>query len=73
MALKHPFFACSACKTGNPEPSEVMNAIGLSRDWGLGSLRVTVGKDTSPDDVESFLSTLPTVILKARSLHAGVR
>ena len=69
-------FACSsgsACKTGNPAPSEVMNAIGLSRDWGLGSLRVTVGKDTSPDDVESFLSTLPTVILKARSLHAGVR
>ncbi len=33
-------FACSsgsACKTGNPEPSEVMNAIGLSRAWGLGS------------------------------------
>ena len=32
-------FACSsgsACKTGNPEPSEVMNAIGLSRDWGAG-------------------------------------
>jgi cysteine desulfurase len=32
-------FACSsgsACKTGNPEPSEVMNAIGLSHDWGLG-------------------------------------
>ena len=40
-------FACSsgsACKTGNPEPSEVMNAIGLSREWGLGSLRVTLGK-----------------------------
>jgi cysteine desulfurase len=36
-------FACSsgsACKTGKPEPSEVMNAIGLSRDWGLGSLRL---------------------------------
>ena len=39
-------FACSsgsACKTGNPEPSEVMTAIGLSREWGLGSLRVTLG------------------------------
>jgi cysteine desulfurase len=69
-------FACSsgsACKIGNPEPSEVMNAIGLSRDWGLGSLRVTIGKDTSPEDIESFLSTLPTLILKARSLRAGMR
>jgi cysteine desulfurase len=69
-------FACSsgsACKTGNPEPSEVMNAIGLSHDWGLGSLRVTIGKDTLPEHVESFLSTLPKLVSKARSLHAGVR
>jgi cysteine desulfurase len=64
-------FACSsgsACKTGNPEPSEVMNAIGLSRDWGLGSLRVTLGKDTQPEDVESFLNVLPTLVEKARTL-----
>jgi cysteine desulfurase len=64
-------FACSsgsACKTGNPEPSEVMNAIGLSRDWGLGSLRVTLGKDTLPRHVESFLGALPELISKARKL-----
>ncbi len=64
-------FACSsgsACKTGNPEPSEVMNAIGLSRDWGLGSLRVTLGKDTYPEHVESFLSVLPGLVEKARTL-----
>jgi len=67
-------FACSsgsACKTGNPEPSEVMNAIGLSREWGLGSLRVTLGKDTVPEDVESFLSTLPGLVEKARKLNHG--
>ena len=65
-------FACSsgsACKTGNPEPSEVMNAIGLSREWGLGSLRVTLGKDTSAQDVESFLRALPPLVEKARALH----
>jgi cysteine desulfurase len=64
-------FACSsgsACKTGNPEPSEVMNAIGLSRDWGLGSLRVTLGKDTQPGQVESFLNALPGLVEKARTL-----
>jgi cysteine desulfurase len=65
-------FACSsgsACKTGNPEPSEVMNAIGLSRDWGLGSLRVTLGKDTLPEHVESFLMALPALVEKARVLR----
>lgn len=65
-------FACSsgsACKTGNPEPSGVMNAIGLSREWGLGSLRVTLGKDTLPEHIESFLNTLPNLVEKARRLR----
>ena len=64
-------FACSsgsACKTGNPEPSEVMNAIGLSREWGLGSLRVTLGRDTTSGDVESFLRVLPNLVQQARQL-----
>lgn len=64
-------FACSsgsACKTGNPEPSEVMNAIGLSRDWGLGSLRVTLGTGTTAEHVESFLFVLPNLVEKARRL-----
>ncbi|MCC6301100.1 MAG: cysteine desulfurase [Anaerolineales bacterium] len=65
-------FACSsgsACKTGNPEPSEVMNAIGLSREWGLGSLRVTVGAHTTVTDVDKFLSELPSLVEKARKLQ----
>jgi cysteine desulfurase len=64
-------FACSsgsACKTGNPEPSEVMNAIGLTREWGLGSLRVTLGVHTTPADVDGFLSVLPGLVDKARKL-----
>ena len=43
-------FACSsgsACKTGNPEPSEVLTALGLERDWALGSLRVTLGSGST--------------------------
>ena len=66
-------FACSsgsACKTGNPEPSEVMNAIGLTRDWGLGSLRVTLGMNTSPADVDALLKVLPGLVEKARKLRA---
>ncbi len=64
-------FACSsgsACKTGNPEPSEVMTAIGLSRDWALGSLRVTLGSDSTAREVDSFLAALPDLVRKARTL-----
>jgi cysteine desulfurase len=67
-------FACSsgsACKTGNPEPSEVMSAIGLSREWGLGSLRVTLGSGTTVEDVEAFLSTLAGLVEKVRKLNRG--
>ena len=65
-------FACSsgsACKTGNPEPSEVMAAIGLPSQWGLGSLRITLGKDSTAAQVEAFLEVLPGLVKKARELH----
>jgi cysteine desulfurase len=67
-------FACSsgsACKTGNPEPSEVISALGYSRDWALGSLRVTLGMDSTAEDIESFLKALPGLIEKARNLKHG--
>jgi cysteine desulfurase len=64
-------FACSsgsACKTGNPEPSEVIIALSLSRDWALGSLRITVGKDSTPEHIDAFLKVMPSLVNKARSL-----
>lgn len=65
-------FACSsgsACKTGNPEPSEVISELGFDRSWGLGSLRVTLGFDSNPEHVDSFLRTLPELIDKVRNLN----
>jgi cysteine desulfurase len=65
-------FACSsgsACKTGNPEPSGVMNAIGLEHIWGLGSLRVTLGTHSTPEHVDAFLSVLPSLVEKSRKLR----
>jgi len=67
-------FACSsgsACKTGNPEPSEVVTSLGFSRDWALGSLRVTLGKDTQPAEVDVFLQALPSLAERARDLNQG--
>lgn len=71
MLLDVQGYACSsgsACKTGNPEPSEVLTALGLSHSWALGSLRVTLGVDTTPEGVEQFLDELPDIVAKARKL-----
>jgi cysteine desulfurase len=62
-------FACSsgsACKTGNPEPSEVLKSLELPREWALGSLRVTLGAQTSAGDVGRFLDVLPGLVEKNR-------
>lgn len=73
MMLDRAGFACSsgsACKTGNPEPSEVLTSLGLSRDWALGSLRLTLGTYTTPSEVEALLTTLPAIIAKLRQVRS---
>jgi cysteine desulfurase len=64
-------FACSsgsACKTGSPQPSEVLTAVGFSRSWALGSLRVTLGQSTTAAEIDAFLQVLPDLVRKVRSL-----
>jgi cysteine desulfurase len=66
-------FACSsgsACKTGNPEPSEVVTSLGLSPEWALGSLRVTLGMQSTPGEIDALLKVLPDLVQKARSLRS---
>lgn len=73
-ALDLEGFACSsgsACKTGDPEPSKVLLALGLSRELALGSLRVTVGRLTQEHDVERFLVTLPRVVQRLRKVETS--
>ena len=57
----------SACKTGDPEPSEVLLALGLPREWALGSLRVTVGRQTTDAHVDRLLAVLPGIVKKLRA------
>jgi len=71
MMLDVEGFACSsgsACKTGNPEPSDVLTAIGLDHDWALGSLRVTLGVGTTEKQIDQFLHVLPGVVERLRRL-----
>ena len=62
-------FACSsgsACKVGDPKPSEVLLALGLQPELAIGSLRVTLGKYTSEDEIARFLEVLPGVVKRLR-------
>lgn len=71
MLLDHTGFACSsgsACKTGNPEPSEVLTAMGLSDDWALGSLRVTLGSSNTAAELQAFVQALPNLVAQVRKL-----
>ncbi len=71
MMLDLEGFACSsgsACKTGSPEPSDVLTSLGFTRDWALGSLRVTLGMYTTSAEIEGFLSVLPRLISKLRQV-----
>jgi len=72
MLLDDAGFACSsgsACKTGDPEPSKVLLALGLTPEWALGSLRVTLGIHTTNEDATAFLNALPQLVQRARSLE----
>ena len=60
----------SACTSGDTEPSHVLLAIGLDRRTAQGSLRITVGRDTTDADVDRLLEVLPRVVERLRSVSA---
>ena len=71
-ALDLAGYACSsasACKTGEPEPSEVLLAIGLDSRLATSSLRVTVGRQSTSVEVEAFLTSLPEAVSRLRAIE----
>jgi cysteine desulfurase len=61
--------AGSACKTGNPEPSAVLLALGYDSEWALGGLLLTVGRQTTTADIDYVLDVLPSAIETVRKFH----
>jgi cysteine desulfurase len=62
-------FACSsgsACKVGNSKPSEVLLNIGFTPEWASGSLRVTLGRSTTMEEINSFIQILPGIVKSLR-------
>ncbi len=57
----------SACKVGNPSPSQVLLAIGIPEELAMGALRVTVGRKTTEDEIRSFCEALPKIVNNLRN------
>jgi cysteine desulfurase len=58
----------SACATLTGEPSHVLRAIGLDPLAAAGSLCVTLGRWTRPEDVQALLTELPPIVGRLRAL-----
>ncbi len=58
----------SACTSGSLEPSHVLLALGLSADLAHGSLRLTLGRDNTDEDVDYVLRALPELVGRLRAM-----
>ncbi len=73
IALDLKGFAVStgaACSSGSVEPSHVLQAMGLGTERVQGSIRVSLGKSTTREEIDSFAAALRSAVESVRS-HTG--
>ena len=58
----------SACTTGSLEPSHVLVALGIPVEEAHGSLRVTLGRGTTADDIDHFIEVFPPIVARLREM-----
>jgi cysteine desulfurase len=58
----------AACSSGAIEPSHVLTAMGLSADRARASIRFSLGKQNTAEDVEFALSLVPETVARLREL-----
>lgn len=59
----------SACTTGMPTASHVLTAMGVPFELALSALRLSLGRQTTGEDINMVLALLPGIIQKIRSLN----
>jgi cysteine desulfurase len=58
----------AACSSGSVEPSHVLSAIGLSHDQARSSIRFSLGRFNTADDVDYALEAIPAVAERLRAV-----
>jgi len=59
----------SACTSGSLEPSHVLEAIGLEKDRIQGSIRLTLGRETTEEEIRETIRILPEIVADLRSMR----
>jgi cysteine desulfurase len=60
--------AGSACTSGSVEPSYVLVAMGLPLDWAMGSVRCSLGRNTTAEDIDYVIEATVPLAAKLRGL-----
>ncbi|MZP30984.1 cysteine desulfurase NifS [Heliobacterium undosum] len=58
----------SACTSGSLDPSHVLLAMGICHEVAHGSLRLTLGRDNTEEDIEYVLDVLPQIVERLRAM-----
>ncbi len=57
----------SACATGSTEPSHVLTAMGYPPEEARGALRLTLGRTTTEDEIETAVRVVPATVARLRA------
>lgn len=58
----------SACTSGSLEPSHVLLAMGIPHEVAHGSIRLTLGRDNTDEDIDYFMEVMPPIVERLRSM-----
>ena len=58
----------SACTSGSLDPSHVLLAIGLPHEIAHGSLRLTLGEETTREDIDYVVDSLKEIVARLREM-----
>jgi len=58
----------SACASGSLEPSHVILALGLGAEEAHGSLRVSLGRENTDEEIDGFVEVFPPIVEKLRQM-----
>ncbi|MBP6015462.1 MAG: cysteine desulfurase [Candidatus Promineofilum sp.] len=61
----------SACSSGDPKPSAVLQSVGLSPEWTTGGLRLTLGTQNTNAEIDYTLGAIIETVQKLSALEAG--
>jgi cysteine desulfurase len=63
----------SACTSGSLEPSHVLLAMGIPAEIAHSSLRFSLGKRNTEEDIDTVIEVLPPIVEKLRAMSSFPR